>query len=322
MELVSIVITCFNADAFVADAIDAALGQTYPAVEVVVADDASTDASREVVARYGERVRAVHLPENGGAARARNAGAARARGGRLLFLDADDLIAPDTVEGLMEAARRAPGSVAACGWEFLLRRGEEWVPHLPERPLMPTGDPLAGWLAGEWVPICALLYPREAYERAGRFDESVRRNDDGDLAMRVFAGGAGLEPATRGKAFYRRHQGTRRSVSNDNQSARALRSQVRVLDKLSALLASQDRLEPYRALIEVQYGRIAMHAFEVGNWAVARECLARGGRGAAEGTRSAALAGRLLTAVVGIERKYRITRVLRGWRAALRGGAA
>ena len=319
--LVSIVITCYNAADFVADAIDSALAQSYPAVEVVVVDDASTDGSREVVAGYGERVRALRLPVNGGASRTRNRGAGIARGEWLMFLDADDFIAPDTIEGLVEAGRRAPGALVACPWEFRVRQPEGWLSHVPPRPFAPVGDPLAGWLQGAWAPSCALLQPRHVYLSCGGFDETLRRKDDGDLVMRAFAGGAGLALATRGRGFYRRHMGTRPSLSTDDQSGAVLRCHVRVLDKLVARLASQGRLDEYLPLIEVQYGHVASHAFLVGDFAVARDCLARGGRGAAGVVRSATVAGRLLAAALGPERKHRVTRVLRGWRAALRRAA-
>jgi len=318
METASVVIACHNDAAFVGDAIDSALAQRHPAVEVVVVDDASTDGSWEVIAAYGERVRALRLSANGGCPHARNRGAELARGEWLMFLDSDDFIAPDTIGALVEAARRAPGSLAACAWEYRIRQPGGWMPYVPPRPFAPAGDPLAGWLEGIEAPTCAVLYPRGVYRAAGGFDETLRRYDDGDMAMRAFAQGAGLARAAGGRGYYRRHLGTRRGLSADNQSEAALRSHLRVYDKLAALLESQGRLERYRPLIEAHYGKIAVHAFEAGNFAVARDCLARGGGGAAKVARSGTLAGRLLSAAVGLERKHRITRVLRGWQAALR----
>ncbi|HVG44500.1 MAG TPA: glycosyltransferase family 2 protein [Longimicrobium sp.] len=318
--LVSVVIPCYNAADVVAAAIACALAQRYPAVEVVVADDASTDGSWDVIAGYGDRVRALRLPVNGGVSYARNRGVEHARGAWLMFLDADNLMEPDTIDGLVEAARRAPGSLAACDWEFLQQQPGGWVPVALRRPFAPVGDPLAGWLEGHWAPPCAVMYPRDVFLSAGGFDEALRRNEDGDLAMRAFIGGAGVALATRGKGFYRRHADPHRALSTDDRSGVGLRSEVRVLDKLVALLARQGRLDAYRPLIEVQYGHVANHAFQVGDFAVARHCLARGGRGAARVTRSSTLAGRLLAAALGVERKQRIAHVLRGWRAALRGG--
>ncbi|MFL5538861.1 MAG: glycosyltransferase family 2 protein [Longimicrobiaceae bacterium] len=320
-DTVSVVIACYNAADFVGGAIASALAQSHPAVEVVVVDDASTDGSWDVVAGFGGRVRALRLPANRGPAHARNRGVELARGEWLMFLDADDSIAPDTVAALVEAGRRAPGSLAACAWEFLHEQADgRWAAQAPRRPFAPAGDPLAGWLQGQWAPPCAVLYPRGVFRSAGGFDEALRRNEDGDLAMRAFVGGAGVALAAGGRGFYRRHRDTSRSLSTDDRSGAGLRSQVRVLDKLSSLLEARGRLDEYRPLVEVQYGHVANHAFQVGDFAVARECLARGGGGAAEVVRSGTLAGRLLTAVAGLERKQRITLALRRWRAALRGG--
>lgn len=106
---VSILINNFNYGQFVAEAIDSALAQSQP-VQVVVVDDGSTDDSRDVIARYGSRVESV-FKENGGQASALNAGYARATGDIVIFLDADDTLAPSVAETLLEAW--APGTVLA-----------------------------------------------------------------------------------------------------------------------------------------------------------------------------------------------------------------
>jgi len=76
---VSIIIDNYNYGRFLGEAIDSALAQTYPHVEVIVVDDGSTDNSREVIAKYGDRIIPV-LKENGGQASAFNAGLLRPRG--------------------------------------------------------------------------------------------------------------------------------------------------------------------------------------------------------------------------------------------------
>jgi glycosyltransferase involved in cell wall biosynthesis len=94
--VVSIVINNFNYARFLSQAIDSALAQSYPLVEVIVVDDGSTDNSREVIAGYAGRVRAVIKP-NGGHASAFNAGFAASRGEILIFLDSDDILLPEAV---------------------------------------------------------------------------------------------------------------------------------------------------------------------------------------------------------------------------------
>lgn len=92
--LVSIVIDNYNYGRYLGPAIDSALAQTHPAVEVIVVDDGSTDDSRAVVARYGARLTPVFQP-NGGQAAALSAGFARSRGELVIFLDADDVLLPE-----------------------------------------------------------------------------------------------------------------------------------------------------------------------------------------------------------------------------------
>lgn len=87
----SIVIANFNYARFVADAIESALGQTWPHVEVIVVDDGSSDDSQEVINRYSDRVRVIFQP-NSGQRVANNTGFAASHGDIVVFLDADDVL--------------------------------------------------------------------------------------------------------------------------------------------------------------------------------------------------------------------------------------
>lgn len=95
--LVSIVINNYNYGQFIGEAIDSALSQTYPHVEVIVVDDESSDNSVEVIQGYGDRIIPV-LKQNGGQGSALNAGFAASKGAIIFFLDADDYFYPTTVE--------------------------------------------------------------------------------------------------------------------------------------------------------------------------------------------------------------------------------
>lgn len=96
-QLASIVVSSYNYDRFLAEAIDSALSQTYPVTEVIVVDDGSTDDSRDVIARYTGRVNSV-LKGNGGQASAFNAGFDVSSGDIVIFLDSDDVLLPTAVE--------------------------------------------------------------------------------------------------------------------------------------------------------------------------------------------------------------------------------
>jgi glycosyltransferase involved in cell wall biosynthesis len=98
MPLVSVIIPVFNGEHYVADAIVSVLAQRHHALEVIVVDDGSTDASADVVHRIADaRCRLVQQPSSGAAA-ARNRGISESAGTLIAFLDADDVWTPDKLE--------------------------------------------------------------------------------------------------------------------------------------------------------------------------------------------------------------------------------
>jgi glycosyltransferase involved in cell wall biosynthesis len=100
--LTSILINNYNYARFLDEAIDSALSQNYLRKEIIVVDDGSTDNSREIISRYGDRIIPI-FKENGGQASAFNAGVARCRGDILCFLDSDDFFHPDKLERVAAA---------------------------------------------------------------------------------------------------------------------------------------------------------------------------------------------------------------------------
>jgi glycosyltransferase involved in cell wall biosynthesis len=122
--LATVLIANYNHGSFLADAIDSALGQTHPEVEVVVVDDGSTDGSRDVIASYGREVVAL-LQENRGQAGAVNAGFEVSRGEIVCLLDADDLFHEDKVARVVQAYR-----------------GHASVVHHRMQALSPDGSPI------------------------------------------------------------------------------------------------------------------------------------------------------------------------------------
>ena len=100
--LASIIINNYNYARYLPYAVDSALNQTYPYVEVIVVDDGSTDNSRTVLESYGDRIRAV-FKENGGQISALNAGFRESRGDLIASLDADDTYTPDAIARIVEA---------------------------------------------------------------------------------------------------------------------------------------------------------------------------------------------------------------------------
>jgi hypothetical protein len=136
-QRVSVLVNNFNYAQFVGAAIESALAQGAD-VEVVVVDDGSTDESSTVIESYGDRVTAV-FQENAGQAAAFNAGFAASSGSIVVFLDADDVLAPGAVDAMRSAF--ADPTVAKLHWSLWEIDGES-RPNGKLRPeaLMPEGD--------------------------------------------------------------------------------------------------------------------------------------------------------------------------------------
>ncbi|MEM7771128.1 MAG: glycosyltransferase family A protein [Cyanobacteria bacterium P01_E01_bin.6] len=108
-QLASIIINNYNYGQFLRHAIDSALAQDYPNVEIIIVDDGSTDESRDIIQSYGDRIIPV-LKENGGQASAFNAGFATSRGAAIFLLDADDRFCPEKVSTVMQLFEAHPSS--------------------------------------------------------------------------------------------------------------------------------------------------------------------------------------------------------------------
>ena len=105
--LVSILIPCFDAEQWIAQAIQSALEQTWPEKEVIVVDDGSSDRSLEIIQSFGSQVQ-WETRINSGGNRARNRLLDLSRGEWLQYLDADDYLLPSKVELQMDCVRQHP----------------------------------------------------------------------------------------------------------------------------------------------------------------------------------------------------------------------
>ena len=116
--MISVVIPTYNREKVLARAIDSVLNQTYGDLEVIVADDCSTDNTRRLVERYSDpRVRYGCLEKNSGACAARNLGIEMARGEYIAFQDSDDQWHADKLQVQMEEMEKTGADLTFCSFE-------------------------------------------------------------------------------------------------------------------------------------------------------------------------------------------------------------
>jgi succinoglycan biosynthesis protein ExoO len=197
-------------------AIRSVLGQTHQRVELIVSDDASDDDSCAIVRRIAAgdpRVRLIEAATNGGPSRARNAALAVAGGEWVAIVDADDLMQPDRLSRMLDAARHhsadavaddqlAFGETAESGarpmFAALVGEGPAWIG---------AGDLLREETPAARAAPLGYLKPliRRAMLDADPYDESLRNGEDFDLYLRLVLEGARLLLVPDATYLYRRH---------------------------------------------------------------------------------------------------------------------
>ena len=190
---VSVVMPCFNAEAFVGDAIRSILAQVYPGrLEILVIDDGSTDASVRVAQGF-DLVRVLRQSNRGPAA-ARNLGLANSSGEVLAFLDADDLWTPGSLTSRVEQLVTHSDTGVVFGnftrWTPSAQPGEPDL-EVPDRLPAHALDALdLGWvyptiLLDPIVHIVATVVRRSVFDEVGGFDASLRTGEDYDFFIRA-----------------------------------------------------------------------------------------------------------------------------------------
>ncbi len=182
MPTVSVIIPTYNRAAFVTEAIDSVLAQTFRDVELIVVDDGSTDDTRDRLAAYGERIRLV-CEENHGVSHARNVGIRAARGEYIALLDSDDLWLPKKLETQV-AVMNAQPDLQLCHTE------EIWIRRGVRVNQMKKHQKHGGYIFPNCLPFCVIspssvMIRRALFDDVGYFDESLPACEDYDLWLRI-----------------------------------------------------------------------------------------------------------------------------------------
>ncbi|WP_067498688.1 glycosyltransferase family 2 protein [Actinoplanes sp. TFC3] len=180
--LVTVIVPNYNYGSALGHCLTSIQAQTYPALELLMVDDCSTDNSVAVAQALGVRV--ISTGTNSGVATTRNLGAQHAAGEILVFVDSDVEIRPDAVANAVAALQQDPGVGAVCGNydpEPLIRRG----PVQEYRSLQQTY-----WLVADEGEISTLYtailaIPRHVFTEIGPFNPRLRQTEDSDYGRRL-----------------------------------------------------------------------------------------------------------------------------------------
>jgi glycosyltransferase involved in cell wall biosynthesis len=272
---VSVIIPAYNAAAYVAQAAESALAQTFAELEVIVVDDGSSDHTGEILAIYGDRIQYIRQ-DNRGPSAARNVAIAHARGEYLAFLDADDLWLPQKLERQVPLLDAQPDVALAYSLATIVD-GDGRERQMGGRPqLVGQGQPQPTWMIaelipGNCIPLLTAVARRREVESAGMFDERIAHSEDWDLWFRL----SRLGPAVflqEALAQYRVLSEARTAAVG--ASRLTVEQSLFVLDKAFSVAAELNAESKGPAIAQV-YVRAALAALVLSNAEQGREYLER-----------------------------------------------
>jgi len=180
--LVSVIIPTFNRGWAIPEAIESVLTQERITFELIVVDDGSTDATGQILDRYGEQIILIRQ-HNQGVSTARNAGIQVARGELIAFLDSDDYWLPNKMITQVEFFKTHPDTWICQTEEIWIRNGQRVNPKQRHRKR-------SGMIFYESLALClvspsAVMMRRGLFDLIGRFDETLPACEDYDMWLRV-----------------------------------------------------------------------------------------------------------------------------------------
>jgi len=234
---VSILIPCYNAQKWVAQAIESALNQTYPNKEVIVVDDGSDDSSLEVVKRFKDHVYWETGPNKGGNV-ARNRLLDLSTGEWLQYLDADDYLLPDKIEQQVKHLTHVPSADIIYSPTIY----EHWQNGISQRQICSIPEPrdpcvlLARWFLPQ---TGSPLWRKQTLLDIGGWKLDQPCCQEHELYLRLLIAGKQFEYCPHAGAVYRQWS---ESTLCKKDKSRTQEQRLLIKDQLEDYLKQQGQL--------------------------------------------------------------------------------
>ena len=275
---VSIIIPCFNAEKYVADAVASALNQSWRDLEVIVVNDGSTDRSLEKVLQIqDERLKVISQPHSGQCS-ACNRGFRVSTGRLIKFFDADDILDAEMINLQMSRLNGRQDAVAMGEWKRFFGHSPD-DSHFPSLPMYRDASP-AEWLVQEFssarpMMLCSLwLIPRSIIDQRGLWDERLSLTNDFEYFARLLLGAKEILYTPGARVHYR--SGLQSSLSG-RTSRNAIESQI-----LSLELGTKHLLSARNDFAALQACANILQDFDYSHFPTHRDLRARAQRLVAE----------------------------------------
>jgi glycosyltransferase involved in cell wall biosynthesis len=186
-EKVSVIIPTYNRAEFLRSAIVSALNQTFKNIEIIVADDKSTDNTKEVVESFKDR-RIKHITNkiNMGPSATRNSAILASKGEYIAFLDDDDEWVPEKLQKQIELLdKSSPDICGVYSDRLIIDRSSNKIVSEGLQTKKVRGNLLSQLVMCNQINTCTVLLKRRCLDKVGLFDETISYMEDRDLWIRL-----------------------------------------------------------------------------------------------------------------------------------------
>ncbi|WP_461537923.1 glycosyltransferase family 2 protein [Spongorhabdus nitratireducens] len=204
--LVSVIVTCYNHDQYIEDAIQSVLGQTYENIELIVVNDGSTDKSEEILNRLSAQhnFKVIHQ-YNKGLSEATNTGLKEANGKFIALLDSDDIFLPDKISKQVRFMCRNQ-DIAICGGNMLIINDKKELASPRRFSKFRTLDFDDVFMdKKDIIPASSAMIRKDVTDKIGGFDPSLKLIQDRYFWLKATAAGYKIAGMNDLLIYYRKH---------------------------------------------------------------------------------------------------------------------
>jgi glycosyltransferase involved in cell wall biosynthesis len=246
--LVSILIPAYNAEKWIGYTLESAVNQTWPHKEIIVVDDGSRDRTADVARGFASKNVRIVSTENRGHSSAANYAFRLCQGDYIQELDADDLLSLDKIERQVVALQDVGDKriLASSPWApFYFRANRaQFIPNSFWQDLSPVEWLLRKMSENLHMGNSTWLVSREIAEAAGRWDESLYYDDDGEYFCRVLLASRGTRFVPEARVYYRSSGSNRISyIGNSERKMESLLRSMRLHIQYIQSLENSERVQ-------------------------------------------------------------------------------
>jgi len=228
--LVSILIPLYNSEKYISETIQSCLNQSYKNIEIIIVDDGSTDNSYKIAKSFENDIIKVFKQKNKGAPTARNFAFSKSSGDYIQYLDADDLLSPDKIETQIKCFEQYGNNIiTSCKWDRFYNSPDE--ARFPQRPTYKNYENPVDWILdiinkNDMGQTSIWLTPRNIIEKAGKWNEELTINQDGEFFHRVLLKSQKVIFCENAKVYYRSGDKSRITYTTNKRAKSLLLSYI------------------------------------------------------------------------------------------------